>query len=562
MKRWQKFFLFSILSFFIFFLGFNFARAASLKRVSDTILNSQPATGTDHIVGFTIVTSVPASGKIVITPQAQVFYIPDLNYTDLKFYVNNVEQTLGSSPGPGVSGVEVIPGLEGKITITLASDLTLASNDRIIVRIGQGVTGRQIFNPASEGSYRINIQTLNPSNNQLDWATAMIAILQPVQVGTELVRVEPIIQTLQAYVADNPLTATLYGGLLNMGTTYWVKVFFEYRKKGTETWAETPKTTSTEPLIFTVLLTSIEYNTTYEYRAVGEWLRWDEELRQYFLEYTYGEILEFPTPPPGQEPQPPQPPPKPPGVPPPSGVPAAPPPPFPPNPPPYVIFHGWAFPVGTITLLKDNQIFVSGTANNSAEFRIDVNNPLTGVIKFVLQAKDDKNRSSVDLPFTIEADPKKVSVIANIVFAPTIELSKNRLTSGESLEIFGKTVPDAQIEIRILDSEGKESIQKTVADKKGDWKFVLDTKNLKNGRYKVRAKAVIFGEESVFSKVLNFDLGIICGIADLNCDGRVNIIDFSILMYYWGTSSPIADINGDGKVNITDFSIMMAYWTG
>ena len=542
-----------------FLINFHFANATSLKQVSDTISNSAPATGTNHIIRFTIVTQVPASGKIVITPQSGAFYIPSsLDYTDLQFFVNNEEKTLGSSPGPGVSGVSIISGLEGEITITLASNLTLSSNDKIRLIIGKGIYGRQIINPGSEGSYKIDIQTKNPSNIQLDWGRAMIAILQPVQVGTELIRVAPIIQTLQAYVADNPLTATLYGGLLNMGTTYWVEVYFEYREKGLTLWNETPKTTSTEPLIFTTLLTSIEYSKKYEFRAVGDWLFWDEQQQQYFPTSTYGEILEFPTPPPGE----PQPPPSPPGVPPPSGVPAAPPPPFPPKPPPYVIFHGWAFPVGTITLLKDNQIFLSGTANNKAEFRIDINTPLSGIIKFVLQAKDDKNRNSVDLPFTIEADPNKVAVISNIIFSPTIELSKNKLKAGEKLEIFGKTVPDAQIEIRILDSEGKETIQKTVADIKGDWKFVLETKNYKNGRYKVRAKTTIFGEESIFSKVLTFDLGIVCGIADLNCDGKVNIVDFSILMFYWGTSSPIADINGDGKVNITDFSIMMAYWTG
>jgi hypothetical protein len=51
--------------------------------------------------------------------------------------------------------------------------------------------------------------------------------------------------------------------------------------------------------------------------------------------------------------------------------------------------------------------------------------------------------------------------------------------------------------------------------------------------------------------------------ADLNCDGRVNITDFSILMYWWGKKTPgvRADINKDGIVNLVDLSIMLYWWT-
>lgn len=50
---------------------------------------------------------------------------------------------------------------------------------------------------------------------------------------------------------------------------------------------------------------------------------------------------------------------------------------------------------------------------------------------------------------------------------------------------------------------------------------------------------------------------------DLNCDGRVNLVDLSILMYNWGTvkNNPRADINVDGKVNLIDFSILLYFWT-
>jgi len=66
-------------------------------------------------------------------------------------------------------------------------------------------------------------------------------------------------------------------------------------------------------------------------------------------------------------------------------------------------------------------------------------------------------------------------------------------------------------------------------------------------------------------------------IADLNADGRINLIDASILFYWWAkpvtpyalaaiskTSFDFAspDINNDTKVDIIDLSILLYYWTG
>ena len=50
--------------------------------------------------------------------------------------------------------------------------------------------------------------------------------------------------------------------------------------------------------------------------------------------------------------------------------------------------------------------------------------------------------------------------------------------------------------------------------------------------------------------------------ADLNGDGRVNLIDFSILLHWWGKDNALADLNKDGRVGLKDFSIMMYWWTG
>ena len=52
--------------------------------------------------------------------------------------------------------------------------------------------------------------------------------------------------------------------------------------------------------------------------------------------------------------------------------------------------------------------------------------------------------------------------------------------------------------------------------------------------------------------------------ADLNRDGKVNSIDFSILLYFWKSRPPFSnkyvDINKDGKIDSIDFSILLYEW--
>jgi len=56
-----------------------------------------------------------------------------------------------------------------------------------------------------------------------------------------------------------------------------------------------------------------------------------------------------------------------------------------------------------------------------------------------------------------------------------------------------------------------------------------------------------------------------CGGSSFDCNGRVDSVDFSILLYFWKATPPFAnpnvDINKDGKVDSIDFSIMLYNWT-
>lgn len=52
--------------------------------------------------------------------------------------------------------------------------------------------------------------------------------------------------------------------------------------------------------------------------------------------------------------------------------------------------------------------------------------------------------------------------------------------------------------------------------------------------------------------------------ADVNCDGKVNLVDLTTVANNWGTSSTNAraDVNSDGKVNLYDLTTVANNWSG
>jgi len=229
-----------------------------------------------------------------------------------------------------------------------------------------------------------------------------------------------------------------------------------------------------------------------------------------------------------------------------------------------VIIKGKAYPEAQLTLLQDGKVITTKKADDLANFEIEIKDITPGVWTFSLWAEDKKGRKSITLSYTVSIQKNMITTISGIFLPPTIELSKANFKKGEELDISGQTAPQSQIFTHI---ESPELIKTATSTKKGDWQVKINTGILEEGSHTTRAKAKTFdGLESPFSQVLAFYVGEeVSGVvlsADLNRDGKVNLIDFSILLYWWGKENRSADLNQDGKVDLPDFSIMLYYWTG
>ncbi|MFH1656961.1 MAG: dockerin type I domain-containing protein [bacterium] len=233
-----------------------------------------------------------------------------------------------------------------------------------------------------------------------------------------------------------------------------------------------------------------------------------------------------------------------------------------------IIFKGKAYPRALLTLLKDGHVIATFFAEDTGLFEKKITGLAGGAYNFGIFAEDSENRKSVTMGFTTSVLAGMTTTVSGIYISPTIDISQTQVEKGNSIDVFGQVFP--QSEVNVFVASDNETVKKVMAGSDGKWSCEVSTANLETGEHQTRAKALLIeGEQTLFSQTLSFLVlekgAMVCQGADLNFDGEVNIIDFSILLYFWGQNSPenpCVDINFDGEVNIIDFSIMMYHWSG
>lgn len=245
-----------------------------------------------------------------------------------------------------------------------------------------------------------------------------------------------------------------------------------------------------------------------------------------------------------------------------------------------VVFRGIAYPNATVTLSQDGSVksVISTTAQAVFEVSLIVD---PGTYTFTIFGLDSYGVDGKTSNFTMTLSSGTTTTISGIFLGPTISADQSSITNGETVTLTGTTVPNSTVNVTLTSpvfgaAAGDQHIAVNIAsaDTNGRWLQLYNADDLVDGSHEAKAQAIepVNSNVSEFSKSVFFEVTLTtpdpCGASvpgDINCDGFVNLVDFSILLFYWNTSNPAnvrADINIDGIVNITDFSIMLFYWTG
>ncbi len=247
-----------------------------------------------------------------------------------------------------------------------------------------------------------------------------------------------------------------------------------------------------------------------------------------------------------------------------------------------VSLKGFAYPGAAISVLKDGQIAASSRADENGNWSADA--PVSGgVYMFSVYATDSDGRKSLTYGFPISVSALQSVSISDIIVSPTIGADKQEVKFGNTITFFGYTYPASVLHVMInSDTEIADTVK---ANALGRWKYALNSDNLEKGEHAAKSQTETAQKiVSPFSETLGFRVGDAdvafgagirpasrplaerCGKnGDLNNDGKVNIIDFSIMLFFWNQRNPknaCADANRDGIVNLFDFSIMLYWWTG
>lgn len=234
-----------------------------------------------------------------------------------------------------------------------------------------------------------------------------------------------------------------------------------------------------------------------------------------------------------------------------------------------VTVQGKAYPNVTLNILIDGDEVGSVRTNSKGEFLFNTETD-PGAATFSFWANDVDGVRSPSFTTTFDITQGAVTNVTGILIPPTMSVSNTKINPGDTVTVKGQTIPSVVVEV-YLDNKNKTFT--TTSDTSGRWSLNIPTSGLSTDTHTLKARFIegtgALKRESNFGSIISLFVGVegkVTSNADLNRDGKVNLVDFSILVFWWGTpggnSNPPADINQNGRVGLEDFSILLFNWTG
>ncbi len=585
----------------------HFIEARYISTFRDTLSDSAPGEYSNHTIEFTVNTDIPASGYVRITPEDGMFDIPlgTFGINQAELYVAPPAQAYSlrsatTTPDATYDGISITNGTSGSVLFTLNSTLGIVSGSTIKIYLGTQTTNSTstdtgILYPSATGTQPVYIEV---GGGESGIARALVAIIEnigfgpgdttedvpPVRFnGTPTSTLSGLVTAAEISMETNEFARCRYS---RVPDTPYVLMHTEFSNSGSlyHTFVATGLIAETT-YIFYVRCRDDEGNTNFDDYEIeftlkpipeGEPGGGEDEgtggagegsgtgssgsgsgssggnsgstqsgsggsrggggggggTNSEDLPYESGDAI--------------------------------------------VIINGYAFPGSVITVLVDGAIADTGSrAANNGSFSVTLPAIARGVYTFGVYATDNNRVKSSTFSTTFSVAGARTSTLSNIHLMPTISVSPNPVDVGATVTFSGYAIPNSTVTLETQQEKTTASLKTltTTSDGSGRWSAPLSTVGFSRDTWKVRAKSTQTATviSTNFSQYTFYGVGgavvaLTGNNSDLNRDGKVNLIDFSILLFHWntdgGSSNPPADINRDGKVSLTDFSIMIFNWTG
>lgn len=628
-NAWARFFAVTVLSLVLLFCGIEIAQALNITEYRDLLSDSGPGELSNHTISFTVGTDLSPSSQIEITPPPgfAISATSGIGVRNVELYVNGVPRTSATTAAPGIDQVDITTGSPGFVRYTLAPDSGVSNGDELELRIGNHTTFAsqpyEVFS-TSTGTTTIpgdpepivNSSVLGRHDVQVEiYDGGLVASAEPIIFLIEKVTLpnSDTRETVPPLRFNGSPTSTVGGTTLNVEISLETDEFSvcKFDTVAGTAFGSMPSTFTNTGLIYhsTVVPVTLGQQNTFYVRCIDDEGNFniDDYLITFFVNETPtgesneegdvdgdgsgtgddgtgdgdgsgGETGESD----GEAPL--------------EGGDAGtggsggggggggggrtgdsaggg----FESTDGPFqsgdgrVIISGYAFPGSEVTILADGQFVADIDANDEGRFSITIDEIARGVYTFGVYSTDDNGTKSSTFSTSFTVTGARTSALSNVNIAPTIDVDPDPVDVGGTVTFSGYALADANVTIEVgpVNSANVQVLQ-AVSDGDGEWTATYNTAGQGRGTYQVRAKAEqLEGKSTEFSDYTFFGIGQEADLpinADLNRDGSVNLIDFSIMLFWWetngGDSDPPADINQDGRVSLTDFSILLFNWTG
>lgn len=245
-------------------------------------------------------------------------------------------------------------------------------------------------------------------------------------------------------------------------------------------------------------------------------------------------------------------------------------------------FSGSAYPLGVVHLLRDGAIIKSTTTDMLGNFTISTILPAASNYQLGFSGLDTLGRFSSLLVVDAAVGAGQVKNISGIFLSPTLDADKESVRVDDSLGISGYAYPNSTVTLLVSRDPLFVNTVRTVEIPVAlsgwyTYRFTV-TDDFSPGLYFGKTRWATGGNVSALSEPVQFIVADEskkkeareCRLGDLNDDGHVDLVDFSIATY-WYKKSPLREpfaskeaacLNNDHKVDLYDFSLMAYYWTG
>ncbi|HEX7260168.1 MAG TPA: hypothetical protein VF272_04535 [Candidatus Saccharimonadia bacterium] len=225
-------------------------------------------------------------------------------------------------------------------------------------------------------------------------------------------------------------------------------------------------------------------------------------------------------------------------------------------------FVGEASPSALVTFQRNGSVIGTQVAGSDSSFDMTFTTQPLGSATYSIYATDLSSRTTAEITTIATILPAFTTTLSGYLLPTTFSLALNPIKRPQTQVASGTARHNSTV--TTLWSGTKYSDSFTTQDAtsaSGNWNG-SPSQTLHLGTYTTSAVVQAPGgalspqsPDTSFQVVLS---------ADLNNDTKINLTDFSILMFFYlqiNINKP-ADINDDTKTNLTDFSIMLFFWTG